>query len=178
MKIPQQPDHGYWYSTDPEHPRARDVLNAVRDYRAAETQVRRRTQDSMGMNENDLLAMRYLMQARQAGGSLGPKDLSRLLGISTASTTALIDRLERGGYVQRRARPHDRRAWEIVPTGESDHEVRETVGDMHARMIQAAAELSPAEADVVIGFMHRLQEALTPPAATPAPDPLPRTDPA
>lgn len=165
MDIPQQPGDqgGYWYAPDPEHPRARDVLDAVRSYRATETQIRRHTQDSMGMNENDLLAMRYLMQARQVGGSLGPKDLSRLLGISTASTTALIDRLERGGYVQRRARPNDRRAWEIVPTDSSDQEVRETVGGMHRRILQAAAELSPAEADIVIRFMNRLREALPEP---------------
>lgn len=175
MDIPQQPGDqgGYWYTPDPEHPRARDVLDAVRSYRATETQIRRRTQDSMGMNENDLLAMRYLMQARQAGGSLGPKDLSRLLGISTASTTALIDRLERGGYVQRRARPNDRRAWEIVPTETSDEEVRETVGDMHRRMMQAAAELSPAEAEVVIRFMNRLRDSLEEPPADAAPTPTP-----
>ncbi|MCC3280361.1 MarR family winged helix-turn-helix transcriptional regulator [Arthrobacter sp. zg-Y40] len=172
MDTPQQdPErNGYWYSPDPEHPRARDVLDAVRSYRAAETRVRRHTQDSMGMNENDLLAMRYLMQARQAGGSLGPKDLSRLLGISTASTTALIDRLEKGGYVRRRARPNDRRAWEIVPTEVSDTEVRQTVGDMHGRMLQAAAELSPEEADTVIRFMTRLRQALGGTPGEPAPD--------
>ena len=167
MKTPQEPSEqaGYWYTTDPDHPRAREVLDAVRSYRATETQLRRRTQDSMGMNENDLLAMRYLMQARQTGGSLGPKDLSRLLGISTASTTALIDRLEKGGYVRRHARPNDRRAWEIVPTDTSDTEVRGTVGGMHARMMQAAAELTPEEAGVVIRFMGRLREALEEPEA-------------
>ena len=175
MDISQQPGDqgGYWYAPDPEHPRARDVLDAVRSYRATETQVRRRTQNSMGMNENDLLAMRYLMQARQAGGSLGPKDLSRLLGISTASTTALIDRLERGGYVRRRARPNDRRAWEIVPTETSDDDVRETVGAMHRRMIQAAAELSPAEAEVVIRFMNRLRDSLEEPPTDASPAPAP-----
>lgn len=167
METPQQPSAsaGYWYTTDPDHPRAREVLDAVRSYRATETRIRRHTQDSMGMNENDLLAMRYLMQARQAGGSLGPKDLSRLLGISTASTTALIDRLEKGGYVRRRARPNDRRAWEIVPTDTSDAEVRDTVGGMHERMMQAASELSPEEAGVVIRFMDRLRQSLEEPAA-------------
>ncbi|MCC9146746.1 MULTISPECIES: MarR family winged helix-turn-helix transcriptional regulator [unclassified Arthrobacter] len=169
MNTPNQPADGYWYASSPEHPKAREVLEAVRSYRAAETRIRRRTQDAMGMNENDLLAMRYLMQARQTGGSLGPKDLSRLLGISTASTTALIDRLERGGYVQRRARPHDRRAWEIVPTDTSDTEVRATVGTMHQRMMQAAAELSPQDAETVIRFMDRLREALDAPATAPTP---------
>ena len=170
METPKQPETGYWYTTDPDHPRARDVLDAVRSYRATETRVRRRTQDSMGMNENDLLAMRFLMQARQVGGSLGPKDLSRLLGISTASTTALIDRLEKGGYVRRRARPNDRRAWEIVPTDTSDSEVRDTVGGMHARMLAAASELSAEEAGVVIRFMDRLRQSLEEPEADKAGD--------
>ena len=173
MDTPKQPraQDGYWYGPDPEHPKARDVLDAVRSYRAAETLVRRRTQDAMGMNENDLLAMRFLMQARQTGGSLGPKDLSRLLGISTASTTALIDRLERGGYVRWQARPNDRRAWVIVPTDASDSDVRHAVGDMHGRMMQAAAQLSPQEAEIVIGFMDRLRQALDEPAPKPNPQP-------
>lgn len=166
MSTPQQQSgSGYWYSEDPAHPHAREVLNAVRSYRNAEAQIRRRTQDSMGMNEKDLQALRFLMQARHTGDSLGPKDLSRLLGISTASTTALIDRLENGGYVKRCPRPNDRRAWEIVPTGISDEEVRHTVGDMHRRMIEAAAGLSPEEAQTVIRFMKRLQDALEEAAA-------------
>lgn len=161
MSTPQQQSgSGYWYSEDPAHPHARDVLNAVRSYRTAEARIRRQAQDSMGMNEKDLQALRFLMQARQTGGSLGPKDLSRLLEISTASTTALIDRLEKAGYVQRRPRPNDRRAWEIVPTGSSDEEVRHTVGGMHRRMMEAAAGLSPEEARTVIRFMKRLQDAL------------------
>ena len=81
---------GYWYGQSPETAGGVDVLNALRAYRAAEAAMRRRTRDSMRMNETDLLAIRYVMQARQAGSSIGPKDLSRILNISTASRRSLV----------------------------------------------------------------------------------------
>ena len=42
-------------------------------------------------------------------GPQTPKDLARLSGLAPASVTALIDRLERKGFVGRRPHPDDRR---------------------------------------------------------------------
>lgn len=151
---------GYWYGQSPETAGGVDVLNALRAYRAAEAAMRRRTRDSMRMNETDLLAIRYVMQARQAGKSIGPKDLSRVLNISTASTTALIDRLQKGGYLTRRPHPTDRRALEIVPTENADTEVRETLGKMHRAMLEAAESLTPEEAGTITAFLHKMTRVL------------------
>ena len=58
---------GYWYGKDPgQKAIAIDVLNALRDYRASEQAMRRRTRSSMGMGEKDLLALRYLFEAEAA----------------------------------------------------------------------------------------------------------------
>ena len=122
--------------------------------------MRRRTRDSMRMNETDLLAIRYVMQARQAGKSIGPKDLSRVLNISTASTTALIDRLQKGGYLTRRPHPTDRRALEIIPTENADTEVRETLGKMHRRMLETAESLTPEEAGTITRFLEEMTRVL------------------
>lgn len=151
---------GYWYSQSPATAGGVDVLNALRAYRAAEAAMRRRTRDSMRMNETDLLAIRYVMQARQAGKSIGPKDLSRILNISTASTTALIDRLQKGGYLTRRPHPTDRRALEIIPTENADHEVRETLGKMHRRMLDTAEALTPEEAGTITRFLQEMTRVL------------------
>ena len=151
---------GYWYVPAPESADSVDVLNALRAYRAAEAAMRRRTRDSMRMNETDLLAIRYVMQARQAGRSIGPKDLSRILNISTASTTALLDRLEARGYLIRRPHPTDRRALEILPTDNADHEVRETLGVMHRRMLSAAEALSPEETLTITRFLQAMTRVL------------------
>mgnify|MGYP003461698205 FL=1 len=151
---------GYWYNQSAETAGGVDVLNALRAYRAAEAAMRRRTRDSMRMNETDLLAIRYVMQARQAGKSIGPKDLSRVLNISTASTTALIDRLQKGGYLTRRPHPTDRRALEIIPTENADHEVRETLGKMHRKMLDTAESLTPEEAVIITRFLQEMTRVL------------------
>ena len=52
---------GYWYGPDGQLDYSAAVLKSLRDYRAAETAVRRSTRDSMGMGETDILALRYLL---------------------------------------------------------------------------------------------------------------------
>ncbi|GGC90706.1 hypothetical protein GCM10011512_17160 [Tersicoccus solisilvae] len=162
---------GYWYgppaatsaaSPDarprPAEPAAEDepavrVLNALRDYRAAEAGMRRRSRDAMGMGEKDLLALRYLLEADRAGTLLTPGDLARRLGISTASTTTLLDRLTRSGHVRRAPHPTDRRALVVLPTADTDGEVRSTLGGMHERMLDVARSLDPEQAETVAAFL-------------------------
>jgi DNA-binding MarR family transcriptional regulator len=89
-----------------------------------------------------------------------PKDLSHFLGITSASTTSLIDRLVTSGHVRREAHPSDRRSVVVVPTVESDTEVRETLGAMHRRMMSVAESLSAEEARTVVAFLERMTEAI------------------
>lgn len=151
---------GYWYGPDERLDPPSAVLHALRSYRAAEVATRRSTRDSMGMGETDLLALRHLLRAEAAGERMGPKDLSRILGITTASTTSLIDRLVGSGHVRREPHPTDRRSLVIVPTSVTDSEVRATLGEMHRRMLAVAEELSVDESRVVVSFLRRMTEAL------------------
>ena len=155
------PPNGYWYKQDTEHQSgAVAVLNALRDYRASEAAMRRRTRSSMGMGETDLLALRYLLQAEAAGKTVGPKELGARLGVTSASTTTLVDRLVKSGHVRREPHPTDRRALILRPTPGSDQEVRHTLGLMHQRMMDAASSLSADEARVVVDFLHRMRDAV------------------
>ncbi|ASN52571.1 MarR family winged helix-turn-helix transcriptional regulator [Sinomonas sp. R1AF57] len=152
---------GYWYEQDP--PRGSlpvAVLNALRDYRASESAMRRRTREAMSMGETDLLALRYLLEAEARGVSVSPKDLRGRLGITSASMTSLVDRLVRSGHVTREPHPTDRRALILRPTPGSDHEVRQTLGSMHERMIEVARSLSEDEAKTVLAFLTRMREAV------------------
>jgi DNA-binding MarR family transcriptional regulator len=168
---------GYWYAGDGTR-RGVAVLNALRDYRAAEAAMRRRTRSAMRMGETDLLAIRFLLKAQSAGRIVSPKDLAAHLSISTASTTVLIDRLVRSGHVERRPHPTDRRALVVAPTIDSDDEVRATLGDMHRRMIEVAESLTAEQAATVLGFLDRMREAVDsvprPAATTDAPAPATR----
>ena len=137
------------------------ILQALREYTTSEAATRRSSRDSMGMGETDLLALRYLLRAESSGERVGPKDLSRVLGITTASTTSLIDRLVAGGNVRREPHPTDRRSLVIVPTVATDSEVRATLGQMHRRMMDVAESMSADEARVVITFLRRMGSAMS-----------------
>lgn len=152
---------GYWY---PDHhsPSSVDVLNLLRRYRTEEASMRARTRDSMGMGETDLLALRYVLKAQREGRSVLQRDIAKFLGISSASTTTLIDRLVKGHHVERTPHPTDRRATVIVATEESEREVRETLGDMHRRMVDVVDDLQPAELEVVARFLAGMIGAVQP----------------
>ncbi|MDQ1082990.1 MULTISPECIES: MarR family winged helix-turn-helix transcriptional regulator [Microbacterium] len=150
----------YWYSDSAEDDRGARVMEALRSYRAAEMDMRRRTQTSMSMGENELRVLRHLTRACAAGREVTPIDLARHLGVSTASITALLDRLERSGHLERRRHPSDRRKILVSSTGHADVEMRDTLASMHARMMQATRGMSDSEAEAVTSFLHRMQCAV------------------
>lgn len=152
---------GYWYPPRRDgQPSGVDVLNALRDYRASETAMRRRTRDSMAMGETDLLALRYLLEAETAGKQVRPKELAGRLGMTSASMTALVDRMVASGYITREPHPSDRRAIILRPTPGADEEVRHTLGRMHQRMLEIANSLPPEDAGAVVRFLLRMREAV------------------
>ncbi|SFR79438.1 DNA-binding transcriptional regulator, MarR family [Agromyces sp. CF514] len=143
---------GYWYPSGHAAENV-DVLNLLRRYRNAEAAMRVRTRADMGMGETDLLALRYLLRAQREGRPMVQRDLANLLGISAASTTALVDRLAKSGHVAREPHPTDGRAVIVVPTVDTDQEVRATLGAMHRRMIAVVDELEPEEISTIARFL-------------------------
>ncbi|WP_347753665.1 MarR family transcriptional regulator [Agrococcus sp. ProA11] len=150
---------GYWY---PDHgvPSSVDVLNLLRRYRAAESSMRKRTRSSMGMGETDLLALRRLLQAQRRGELMRQRDLAAALHLASPSVTALVDRLVKSGHVRREPHPEDRRATIVVPTTETDHEVRATLGPMHRRMIDVIDSMDDDERRAVARFLDGMSEAV------------------
>jgi DNA-binding MarR family transcriptional regulator len=151
---------GYWYAIDEKRKSAVRVLNAMRDYRSAEVRMRRRSRDAMGMGENDMVALRYLLAAQAAGRTVSPTDLSKALSISSASTTLLVDRLVKGGHAERSPHPTDRRGVIITSTASSDSEVHHTLGSMHRRMLAVAESMTAVESSVVIAFLESMHDAV------------------
>ena len=157
----QQPsDSGYWYPSGDKAWNGVDVLSALRRYRAAEVAMRRRTRTAMRMGETDLAALRFLLEAHERSLAVSPKDLAMHLGISTASTSTLIDRLVHTGHVERLPHPTDGRAVVLSVLPVSDAEVRTTMGEMHRRMINVTSSLSGEEATIIAAFLARMTHAI------------------
>jgi len=141
-------------------PHADDVIATLLDYRLAEEAMRRRTRDSMRMGTTDLQALRFLIKAQGEDRIVSGRNLADHLGMTSASVTALLDRLTTSGHVQRTPHPTNRRSNMITATPGSDDEVRQTLGAMHARMIDAAKSLSPADAALVQQFLESMTAAV------------------
>jgi DNA-binding MarR family transcriptional regulator len=152
---------GYWYGGEERARIGVDALNALRRYRVAESAMRKRMRAAMRMNETDMLAVRFLVNAATADRQVSPKDLANHLGISSASTTVLIDRLVSSGHMQRAPHPSDGRGVLISVTPGTHAELRENFGDMHQRMMAVADELTPDEAEVVTTFLERMIVAVS-----------------
>lgn len=133
-----------------------NVMNALRAWHEAAERMSEASRRYMRLNETDMRALRYLIAARNQDRLVTPGALTGHLGISTASTTKMLDRLERGGHVRRSPHPTDRRALTVAVTDSTRADARQSVGRQHAQRFAVAAALSPKERDVVIHFFEAL----------------------
>ena len=87
---------------------------------------------ALGLNATDLRGLDWLADGPKTAG-----ELSRGTGLSSAATTALIDRLEGKGYLRRVADPADRRRVlvEMSPAG------AERVGRLYGPLVRDGAKL-------------------------------------
>lgn len=150
----------YEHTAEDEAARRRRLLRALRLYQAAETAMRRRTGTASTMGENELLALRFMIRARQEDHSVTPTDVAKYLGVSTASTTALVDRLEAMGHVVRTAHPTDRRSVLIHATAAADDSVRSTLGEMDEHMMSATSGVDPDQVDAITELLDRMTLAV------------------
>ncbi|MGN7799833.1 MarR family winged helix-turn-helix transcriptional regulator [Leifsonia sp. 22587] len=112
------------------------------------------------MGENDLRALRFLLKRQSEGVPATPAELGAELHLKSSSVTVMLDRLTIAGWVARQPHPTDRRSLVIVATPGADQEVRHTLQAMHRRMLAAAGELDPREAEVVREFLGRMAAAV------------------
>ncbi|MGO3527855.1 MarR family winged helix-turn-helix transcriptional regulator [Glutamicibacter arilaitensis] len=128
--------------------------------RQIERRIMRSSQEFMKLNETDMRAIRKIISAKHAGRSVTPGELSQYLGISSASVTKMIDRLEAHGHVLRTKHPTDRRSQCVEVTEETHLAARDQVGRHHAKRFEAASRLSSEERDVVIKFLAGTSDAM------------------
>lgn len=129
-----------------------EVLDAMRRWREAERRTSEASQRYMKLGASDMRALRMLIAAQHQSIPVTPSAMATHLGISTASTTKLLDRLERGGHIVRRAHPDDRRSLVIEVTDETRRAARATVGREHARRFDVIAALPPESRRIVAAF--------------------------
>lgn len=125
-------------------------IAAVLTYTAA---VARR----MGLGVSEIAALEHL----QGAGELTPGQLGGRLSMTSGAVTALVDRLEREGFVERLPNPRDRRSSILRPTAGGTEEAMRHLGPLAVEIQKITNDLSGEERDAVGKFMQSVTAAIT-----------------
>jgi DNA-binding MarR family transcriptional regulator len=139
-------------------PDEQELLRAVRHLVRADREMRRRLGTSMSVNTTDLQALRFTMRAEPSEAT--PRRLADHLGITTAATTTLIDRMVSAGHLERMPNPADRRSVLLVPTERARQEMHAHLSQMHRRMQEIAAAVPEPARPALVGFLRALTEEM------------------
>ena len=111
---------------------------------AAPAAVARRAQ----LSSSELHALRHLSR-----GPMGPADLAGVLGVTTAASSGVVDRLVANGHAERRPHPGDRRRTEVHLTDSGRAEAVAHLAPMFAALARLDASLTDAEREVVDRYL-------------------------
>ena len=113
--------------------------------------------DRIGINATDLNCLNIL----SFRGQMTAGELARATGLTTASITGVVDRLEEAGYVTRERDPHDRRR--VVVKLVLDRAMRD-VATLFLPMMRAwremAARYSDDELRFIVDYYARVEQVL------------------
>ncbi|MER5410226.1 MarR family transcriptional regulator [Streptomyces sp. NPDC002769] len=112
-----------------------------------------------GMHPTDVRALISLMDASRSGTGLTAGRLGGLLGLNSAGTTALVDRLERLGHVRRVRSERDRRQV-LVELDERTVEWGQAhFGPLIGRAVELLRGYDERELAAVRGFLTGVRDA-------------------
>jgi DNA-binding MarR family transcriptional regulator len=109
----------------------------------------------VGVNSTDLECLDLL---RLAGPTTAGK-LAEHTGLTSGATTAVIDRLQRGGFVKRRRDVNDRRRVLVEIIESSVDRIAPLYLPLQARVTQLNRQFTDAELTSVVEYMTRALEA-------------------
>ncbi len=112
-----------------------------------------------GLALTDLACLGFLKETADA---VSAKMIAEHVGLSTGATTALLDRLEREGFIARQPNPADRRGVIIALVEEKAGKVLDDQKDLRNRLQAAYQGLSPEEAAGALQFLRALLEEPVP----------------
>ncbi len=111
--------------------------------------------ERIGINATDLNCLNIVALA----GPMTAGELARATGLTTASITGVLDRLEEGGFVRRERDPKDRRR--VIVTlnpGPGLREIGPTFGPLVRAWREAAAGYSDEDLRLLLDFQLKLEQ--------------------
>lgn len=125
-----------------------ETMSAVQRLVIASLHLRRAVMRRTGLTVTEFEALEFMVETPSA-----PSELARLLDVSTAAATGVVDRLERRGHVERRPHPQDRRRTEVHITDSGRDEMAVHLRPMLLALRALDEGLTEAERQVVLRFL-------------------------
>ncbi len=133
----------------------------VEGYQAAVDDFDREVARLLGINETDVRCLEILIQ--EAPDNATPRLLADRLGLTTGSVTAMLDRLEKIGYITRSPHPTDRRRLLVratdTATGRALELIMPLVQEGQQRVLSQYTEQQLGLVTEFLGRMTELQQA-------------------
>ena len=127
------------------------ALMAVRDYGVNLTQFRNAINEWAGLNATDMECLRLLFQK----GIASPSELARHTGLTSGATTAMLDRLEKAGLIERRPNPDDRRGTLITPAKSAAEKAASWFESARNAQDELISSYSESELEIIADIFER-----------------------
>jgi DNA-binding MarR family transcriptional regulator len=128
-----------------------EVKQGLRELGAELTLLNRQVGSRLGLKDIDLDCLDLI----NTHGPLSPTALARRAGLHAATTTGVLDRLERAGWVARERDPADRRASLVRALRDRNAELLELFAGMNSSVDQICADYDDAELERLATFLRR-----------------------
>ncbi|MFI0737528.1 MarR family winged helix-turn-helix transcriptional regulator [Streptomyces sp. NPDC021100] len=160
------------------------LLEGLRTFGANYTEFTRRFAGWLGLHSTDAVALTEILYAEDQGTPLSPARLSERISLSSGATTALLNRLEKAGYVERRRENPDRRVVTLRSSPDVRPHAMRFFGPYTAGMEEVMSPHTGARLEEFRRFVAQLNDAMdsllaheyhalepgTTPGSRPAPD--------
>lgn len=130
-------------------------LQALRELVTVASQVTPAVARRAELSPSELSALELLMQ-----GNLGPVDIARKLGLTSAAASGIVDRLEARGHVERVAHRMDGRRVSVEMTDAARAEVVGHLMPMFIALAEFDEALSDDDREVVERYLHNAIAAI------------------
>ena len=133
------------------------VDRQLRDLTSRVLLVHQAIAERLGLGLSDLKALDL---AGWAGGPVTAGRIAEVTGLSTSAVTALLDRLEGAGFIERHRDAADRRRVFVTSTGKREREVLAAFQPLQRATQELLARYNTGELELITGFLGHLDTVM------------------
>ncbi|MER6358514.1 MarR family transcriptional regulator [Streptomyces sp. NPDC001634] len=140
------------------------IEDAVRDNGGRGQLLHQAIAERFGLNPTDLKCV----DLARSEPRLTAGRLAEITGMSTSATTAVLDRMEKAGFIERVRDPADRRRVIVASTGRREQELTTAFAPLRDAMTAVLESYEDDQLELIAGFVQRVNELLRDLTAQPA----------